>query len=272
MFQIDRRTIKRDVGALGTAKKVNQGITVPTLADEYKKSVWNLMDTTNIMDAYSMMNWIIHVDRWRVNLGRTSITPYVRGDIVYVEWGAMNFGYEPSYEHPGVVISNGHNTVLVAPCSSQTYGKGHTGVFDLPTTDATGLTQDSGVSAGAIRWISKNRIINKAGEVHNPKILYNIEEFLAENTLLYQAIKAHHENEILDFTRREAQLQKELAETKAHLATAEGQAQLHSQQLADIKAEVRSFLREVDGLLQRRAPELIDAYREAASGKATFEP
>ncbi len=229
------------------------------------------MDTMNVADTYSMMNWIIHVDRWRINLGKISTTVYKRGDIIFVEWGAMNFGYEPSYEHPGVVIANEHNTVLVAPCSSQTYGRGHSGVFDLPMTEATGLTQNTGVSAIAIRWISKNRIINKAGEVQNPKILFDIEEYLVEKTLFYQAIKAYHENEVKDFSIREAQLKEQLAETIAQREVAENYAQINNQKILQIKSEIHSFLQEIEDLLQKRAPDLIEAYREAASGKTTFK-
>jgi hypothetical protein len=100
-------------------------------------------------------------------------------------------------------------------------------------------------------------------------LLYGIKENLVENTLFYQVIKARHENEVLDLARNEEGLKKDLAEAKVQLSTTEGQAQLHSQHLAEIKAEVPSFLRQVEELLQSRAPELINAYREAASGKAT---
>lgn len=223
------------------------------------------MDTLHDKDAYTLMNWVIHIDRWIDNLSKDVKTKYNRGDIVYVEWGAMNFGYEPSYEHPGVIVANGYNTVLVAPCSSQTFGKGHNGVFDLPKTDATGLTDDTGVSANAARWISKNRIINRAGSVLNIKVMDQVDEFLMNQTFFYKVVKASYENEIFDLNRDKASLEQELADVKTQLEDTERQAEKRLEKLTEVKSELHSFLRSVEDLLQNRAPELVDAYRQVAN-------
>jgi mRNA-degrading endonuclease toxin of MazEF toxin-antitoxin module len=244
MFPIDRRKIKRDVKALGERKKYEKGLSVKDLADSYKMSVWNMMDMLQEKDAYTMLNWVVHVDRWIENFGIDVRTKYKRGDIVFVEWGAMNFGFEPSYEHPGLVIANAYNTVLVAPCSSQTFGKGHKGVFDLPKTGARGLKEDTGVSANAVRWISKNRIVDHIGSVLDFKILDQVEEYLMNQLFFTLVVEAYHENEIFDLNRKMKSL---------------------NQQLMEIKNELRSFYRSVEELLQRRAPELLDAYRQVAS-------
>lgn len=205
-----------------------------------------------------MLNWVIHVDRWIENFGLDVKTKYKRGDIVFVEWGSMNFGFEPSYEHPGLVIANAYNTVLVAPCSSQTFGKGHKGVFDLPKTGAKGLKEDTGVSANAARWISKNRIVDHVGSVLEFKILDQVEEYLMNQLFFTLIVEAYHENEIFDLNRKMKRLEKEFGD-------AEKQSKEYSQQLMEIKNELRSFYRSVEELLQRRAPELLDAYRQVAS-------
>lgn len=272
MFPIDRRRIKRNVNALGTRKKSQSGLTVAELADSYKMSVWNLTDTLNDKDAYTMLNWVLHVDRWIDNLGKDVHTKYERGDIVFVEWGAMNFGFEPSYEHPGVVVANAFNSILVAPCSRQTFGKGYKGVFDLLKVDAVGLTDDSGISASAVRWISKNRIINHAGSVSNRKVLDQVDDFIVNQIHLYQIDQAYHENELYDLNKHKNILEKELADVKAKLEDAEALGLKHLHKLTLVTTELRSFMTSVEELLLNRAPDLMDAYREAAGTVSTEMP
>lgn len=243
MFPIDKRKIKREVERLGdTNKKTVKGVNVPPVADAYKQSVWNLMDTLQGVDAYSMAQWLVHVDRWIDDIGKEVRTKYERGDIVFIELGAMNFGYEASYEHPAIVIANAYNTVLIAPCSSKSFGRGHRDVIDLPKTAATGLSEDTGVGVGGIRWISKNRILNRSGNVTNPIILDKIEAYLLNQLYFHKVLTAHLENQLFDLERKQNKLEAELEEKK-------------------------SILISVEELLLRHSPELEGTFKEIASGK-----
>jgi predicted nucleic acid-binding Zn-ribbon protein len=80
----------------------------------------------------------------------------------------------------------------------------------------------------------------------------------------YQVVTAYYENEIFDLNREKTSVEQELVDVKAQLETAEKQSEKYLQQLMEVKTELRSFLRTVEELLQRRAPELIDAYRQVA--------
>ncbi|MGN7170833.1 type II toxin-antitoxin system PemK/MazF family toxin [Paenibacillus cellulositrophicus] len=261
MFPIDKRTIKRDVDALGASQKKRiKGLTVSTLADSYKNSTWNMMDTIHDSDAYTMLNWVLHIDRWINNIGKEYKTKYNRGEIVFVEWGAMNFGYEPSYEHPGVIIANAYNTVLIAPCSSQTYGKSINGIIDLPITDATGLTDNSGVAANAVRWISKNRILNRLGIVSNKIILDQVEDYILKKVFYSNVNEGYYMNEIFDLKKEKAVLEIDLENTKEQL----GKTKNH---LSEMKDETRLLLDDIENLLKSKAPGILEAYKEVAGAR-----
>ncbi|WP_310735664.1 type II toxin-antitoxin system PemK/MazF family toxin [Paenibacillus thiaminolyticus] len=162
--------------------------------------------------------------------------------MVFIELGAMNFGYEASYEHPAIIIANSYNTVLLAPCSSKTYGRGRKDVIDLPKSDTTGLTSDSGIGVGGIRWISKNRILNRSGKVTNPIILEKVDEYLLNSLFFYKVLSAHHDNEIFDLKRKQSALKAELS-------------------------DVKSVLKSVEELLLNHSPELLESFKEVAASK-----
>ncbi len=204
------------------------------------------MDKLQEADAYSMAQWLVHVERWIDDHGKDQKAKYERGEIVFIELGAMNFGYEASYEHPAIVIANSYNTVLVAPCSSKTYGKGRRDVIDIPKSDATGLTSDTGIGVGGIRWISKNRIMNRLGKVTNPIILDKIDEHLLKQLFFYNVISAHHHNEIMDLERKQDMLKAELDEMK-------------------------SVLRSVEELLLTQSPELVESFKAIAVSERVIE-
>ncbi len=243
MFPIDKRAIKREVDRLGSPrKKEEKGLNVTLVAESYKKTVWNLMDTLQDIDAYTMYHWLLHMERWIKDSRRDLKTPYQRGEIVYVELGAMNFGYEASYEHPAIVMANSHNMVLVAPCSSQKFGKGHKDGIDIPVTEATGLTRNTGVSLSNIKWISKNRIVDRAGVVTNIVKLDQIDDYLMKQLYYSRVLDAHHDNEIFDLTREQIEQEKEIEALK-------------------------SVLSSIEDMLTRHSPDLLDSFRDIAATK-----
>ncbi|AZK45411.1 type II toxin-antitoxin system PemK/MazF family toxin [Paenibacillus lentus] len=243
MFPIDKRNVKREVDRLGDhRKKIEKGFTVAYVAESYKKTIWNLMDTLQDADAYSMAQWLIHVDRWIDDRGKEIKAKYKRGEIINVELGAMNFGYEASYEHPAIVMANGYNRILIAPCSSKSFGKGHRDVIDMPRADATGLTENTGVGVGWTRWISKNRILDRIGVVKNIAILDRIDEYLMNELFYNKVLAAHYDNHIYDLEKKQRNLEAELEEMK-------------------------SIIESIEELLLRHSPELYEQYREIASTK-----
>jgi mRNA-degrading endonuclease toxin of MazEF toxin-antitoxin module len=250
LFHIDKRGVKREVEKLGTDKKIIKGLKVAPVADTYKKTVWNLMDKLQEADAYSMAQWLVHIERWIDDHGKDVRTKYERGEIVFIELGAMNFGYEASYEHPAIIIANSYNTVLIAPCGSKTYGKGRKDVIDIPKRDttgmvahSTGLTSDSGIGVGGIRWISKNRILNRSGKVTNPLILDQIDEYLLSQLFFHNVLSAHHDNKIFELERKQHKLEDEMKEMK-------------------------SILKQVEELLVAQSPELMKTFKSIASSRA----
>lgn len=244
MFPIDKRNVKREVDKLGDhRKKSEKGMNVPFVAESYKKSIWNLMDTLRGTDAYSMAQWLIHVDRWIDDRGKEIKAKYKRGEIVIVELGAMNFGYEASYEHPAIVMANGYNRILIAPCSSKSFGKEHRDVIDIPKTEANGLTENTGVGVGWTRWVSKNRVLNRVGNVKNIAILDRIDEYLINQLFYNTVLTANHDNQIYDLETKQRRLETELEVMK-------------------------SIMESVEELLLRHSPELYEQYMEIASAKS----
>ncbi|WP_158630125.1 type II toxin-antitoxin system PemK/MazF family toxin [Cohnella sp. AR92] len=247
LFRINKRDVKREVDRLGANKKTLKGLTVSPVANAYKQAVWNLTDTLQDADAYSLAQWLVHVERWIDDRGKNITATYNRGEILFVEFGAMNYGYEPSYEHPAIVLANAFNTILVAPCSSQTFGKGHRNVIDITVTEATGLTNNTGIGIGGARWISKNRVLNRAGKVTNPVILDKLDEFLLNNLHFYQVVLAHHENEVYNLNREKKVVEDELETMKELLIS-------------------------VEDLISRFSPELLQQFKAiAASAKEKSE-
>ncbi len=210
LFTVDKRKVKNALNALGAQKKIQKGLDAPVIGDSYKQTIWNLIDTLQGADAYQMTYWLHHVDRWIAHKAGTIKTKYQRGEILFVEFGAMNFGFEPSFEHPAVVLSNNFNTILVAPGSSQTYSKRYDNIISVPTTDMRGLDKNTGFDAGAIRWISKDRVLDRLGHITAPHHLHQIEKYMTDRLDYHKDVmtqqEAYYENQIYDLSREKEAL------------------------------------------------------------------
>lgn len=146
----------------------------------YIHSLTNLSDLTRNYSTYEMAHWTNYADRFCDS--KISTTPnttgYKRGSIVFVDLGAGNFGHEPSYTHPAVVLQQNKYSIMVAPCSSKKYNKGISSIIDATTSD--GFSINTGIQTDSIRWISKDRVISTHGTVSNSildaidKVLLNI--------------------------------------------------------------------------------------------------
>ncbi|ELZ4686408.1 type II toxin-antitoxin system PemK/MazF family toxin [Enterococcus faecalis] len=180
----------------------------PMLSDIMAEVYSYLWDESTV---YETANWMLHHDRWVNNTHSSNFTNFKRGDIVTIELGATNFRYEPSYEHPGVILFSRKFFSLIVPCSTQKYGKGFPEIIDANETD--GFKSNTGIQCESFRWVSNNRIINKKGKVSNRvldaidgKILKLIPTYRKESNAMNKKLK-EKEEEI-------KQLKEEIAELK----------------------------------------------------------
>lgn len=161
MFKINRTSIEN---AAKTANaKIDKGNTYDDVFDTFKLAVCNIIEIQSALSKYDMCSWIAYADRWIDNQSSMNTRNYGRGSIVYVDLGAQNFRYEPSYSHPCIILKEKRDTVLVVPCSSKKYGKGYSDIIDASTVD--GFSVNTGVQVHSFRWVHKNRIIYAAGRV-----------------------------------------------------------------------------------------------------------
>lgn len=161
MFKINRTSIE---SAAKTANaKIDKGNADTDVFDTFKLAVCNIIEIQSALSKYDMCSWINYTDRWIDNQSSMNTRNYGRGAIVYVDLGAQNFRYEPSYSHPCIILKEKRDTVLVVPCSSKKYGKGYSDIIDASTAD--GFSINTGVQVHSFRWVHKNRIISAAGRV-----------------------------------------------------------------------------------------------------------
>lgn len=130
------------------------------------------------LDAYQVANIIHDIITWKELHSKKELIDkrietynyyrYSSRDIVYVKLGGLNIGYEASYYHPAVIISQGYNWVLIAPCSTGRFGKGLNEIIDAYAA-VDGVRYDTGIQADKIRVIDKWRIVNKVGRLSAKK-------------------------------------------------------------------------------------------------------
>lgn len=159
MIPINRQQID------GISKQLNSkqtaGYTDMNLYPTYAGSIANLVDTTRNFSTYEMAHWINNTDRWLHNRNSENTIGYKRGTILFVDLGANNFRYEPSFTHPCIVLAQSKNFLLIVPCSSKKYGKHLPDIIDATIND--GFSCNTGIQIKHFRWISKNRVISSIG-------------------------------------------------------------------------------------------------------------
>lgn len=145
--------------------------------DDYLKKASEKTQNHFIYEAfYDKMNYVNYVDHF---VNDNKVNPvyenYNSGEILFIDFGAMNFGYEISYPHPAVVISQRPAFVFVAPCSTKKNGRYLTNVLEGGKND--GFATRTGVILDNIRWLSKGRVIARLGMV-NQSFLTKLKERL----------------------------------------------------------------------------------------------
>jgi mRNA-degrading endonuclease toxin of MazEF toxin-antitoxin module len=215
MFTINRKEIKRQT-KLPTSKFDPASSNV-IVYDQWKLEMWNIVDRVQQQSVFNLGHWIVFHDRWLANLSLPKVTKhYKHGDIVMADLGATNFGSEPQFEHPCIVLVNDFASVLVVPCTSV---KAHKPRYsdELDAVAADGFKNDTRIQLSKLRWIDKKRITEQVGVVTNPLVMTAIEKYIMEQFPLhmdYLHEMALIENDLLnkDNEIKELQLKAQIAD------------------------------------------------------------
>lgn len=208
MFNIKRRQI--DTLSKECDSKIKKGKENPDIYEEYIKSMWNKRDLIDTYSEYEMCHWTNFSDRYIKNRENKNIKSYKRGDIVFVDLGAVNFGFEPSFTHPCVVLKNDYNLIFVVPCSSKKYGTGFPEIIDAEISD--GFAKPTGLQMNAIRFISKNRIISNTGSKVSSRILNLVDDYLLELNVKYNIQVRNNEKDLEKLMAENERLKKEISD------------------------------------------------------------
>lgn len=127
MFRINRGQIESE-SKKATAKSDNLRSNVKVF-DAVKLVFLNPADEITRFPVYNAAHWTCNVDRWIDNLQSENNMTYRRGEIVFLDLGAQNFKYEPSYTHACIVLADRKNSILIVPCSTKKYGSGYFLIF-----------------------------------------------------------------------------------------------------------------------------------------------
>ena len=175
--------------------KKNKGNEDLPLYEIFATAILNFLDFLRNFSVYEMAHWIMFSTRWIKSKTTTdNIQGYKRGTILFVDLGADNFGHEPSYMHPGIVLDENRNNILIAPCSSKKYGRALSDVIDAEISD--GFSSSTGVQVGSIRWISKNRVLSRLGKASS-SLLDKIDIFMLDKIPFYNREILKYKNEIV---------------------------------------------------------------------------
>lgn len=223
MFRIRREDLENKTKPLQS--KIAPGNADKELYSSFKKITWNIIDLVSNFSVYEMAHWVNNIDRWIHNRScKENTRTYKRGTILFVDLGASNFRFEPSFTHPCIVLQNRRNSIYVVPCSTKKYGKGYPEIIDA--TKADGFQANTGIQVESTRWIHKNRVVSAHNKVEN-RVLDEIDKYLLNNIPSYKKektkfLKEEEQNKIL--TSRVADLEAEIDSLKLKLeAAAESQ-------------------------------------------------
>ena len=175
MFRINRTRIENE--ARGTTAKTEVLRSNSTVLDGVKLLFVNLIDEVMKLPVYNAAHWVCNVDRWIDNLHSDNRTTYRRGEIVFLDLGAQNFKYEPSYTHACVILANRNKSILIVPCSTKKFRSGYRDIIDA--TPANGFMRNTGIQAECFRWVNKTRVVSRTGKMVTPDILDRLDDVLA---------------------------------------------------------------------------------------------
>lgn len=138
----------------------------------FGKEFFNYLESLSSYEVASIVLGVGHWEKSRLDIqNNPNKKPwrYEIGDIILVNLGSVNYGYEASYKHPCIIYANGYNWVLVIPCSTGRYNVKNDHILKGEKSD--GFLEKTGIQLDKIRVIDKWRIHGrKLGQVSNPKL------------------------------------------------------------------------------------------------------
>jgi len=201
MIKINRNFV--DTLSKQQNSKQTNGYSDSVLYPLFSHAHTNFTDTLRNLSTYEMAHWINYSDRWlAARTAKNNTLGYKRGTILFVDLGSANFGHEPSFTHPVIVLAQTKESILIVPCSSKKYGKGFPEIIDATTND--GFSANTGIQTRSLRWISKNRVLSVIGSTTS-SILDKIDEELLK------LIPSHYKK----ISEKEVQIQKYETENKS---------------------------------------------------------
>ncbi|ULO09656.1 type II toxin-antitoxin system PemK/MazF family toxin [Paenibacillus sp. 19GGS1-52] len=130
------------------------------------KKLFSFFEQQNSYDTAATM---LELKQWQQFKGDDSKPwRYEIRDIVLVNLGGTNYGYEASFSHPCIIYKEMFNEAMVIPCSTGRYKVKSDYIIKGESTD--GFIYKTGIQLDKIRVISKKRIQGKRlGKVGNIK-------------------------------------------------------------------------------------------------------
>lgn len=174
MFRINRTRIEGETrSADAKSQRLHDNSTV---LDAVKLLFVNIIDEIMKLPVYNAAHWVCNMDRWIDNLQSDNRTTYQRGEIVFLDLGAQNFKYEPSYTHACIVLANRSKSILIVPCSTKKFQSGYRDIIDA--TPANGFMRNTGIQSESFRWVNKNRVVSRTGKRVSSDILDRLDHVL----------------------------------------------------------------------------------------------
>lgn len=174
MFRINRTRIEGETrSADAKRQRLHDNSTV---LDAVKLLFVNIIDEIMKLPVYNAAHWVCDMDRWIDNLQSDNRTTYQRGEIVFLDLGAQNFKYEPSYTHACIVLANRSKSILIVPCSTKKFQSGYRDIIDA--TPANGFMRNTGIQSESFRWVNKNRVVSRTGKRVSSDILDRLDHVL----------------------------------------------------------------------------------------------
>lgn len=152
-------------------KKVDSKVTTEIKSNMYPfaKEFLNYLEDLSAYEVASIIHDVGHWQKSRKKVqSKTKPWKYEIRDIVELNLGSSNYGYEASYKHPCIVYANLYDAVLVIPCSTGRYGVNSPWIIKADSSH--GFLKPTGIQLDKIRIVDKFRIQGKIlGKVSNPK-------------------------------------------------------------------------------------------------------
>lgn len=185
MFYLEKKEVEEVLKKSGS--KVRRGLDEKTLRFHFKRTLTLLEETLENDSEYDFgqtINGLYHYieDRKHKENNSFASPSYLKGSIVLVDFGTMNFGYEFNDVHPAVVLTQNKFQVMVVPCTSEKCNRNIPDSMQFSKDD--GFKKDSVVLIDQIRYISKNRVISNLGYL-TKNALNNLQRFVMERILSF---------------------------------------------------------------------------------------